>query len=652
MREYHHSEDQADVVHERERNWNAPHPKWHNGSSLHASKVSPQKTNGRATPNSAQDLSHDANSVNGHHHDHRSHSPQIKRDSSTRSISPLTPGKSHSSLARSPSLHFRDHDSRSHRSPSPLPILGRKQDTSSFIVNGNSKNQPATPVNKKPRDVRTPKFVDRSSLDRGDASPISSPRSQIAISEDNLRSVPSGGNSPTQGQEADGMSSEFIPKRDLITFCVDLRETDFSSPSEHGSPKFDSYEAFDSRELQAEQTSTPKASISGRLSSIQDSTPRDRIVADCPSSLSTPPQRKNVKLMMKTPSPPKGLPDLPTPSSSDESSHSPATKIPKLDTPYHNKRMQTPKPPGGWLATPKAPVKTETVLDEASNPLLSSDDQEHRYLQTPPTQPQSKTPKPPGGWTSTPGPAESKPGELNALQDEDGQRTHLLTPVNSLPRNAVSSLKTPGVPGGWMVTPAARKNVMKVRFDPGSPEVQDASASRPGVSEVPAESDISEAGEHCQVDGPESGAPPSPRSPRRPKANIRVLDAFGREETPTLPERELNPNRAGIRVLDPMGHELKDTQPNESKTDDGITPSRDELISKLRQGLGELVENINDPDEWVSFLFYNLGLLNCLSGRRTFWVLIEPASRNWLQLRATLEGQDNGCILNARIRLL
>ena len=435
-----------------------------------------------------------------------------------------------------------------------------------------------------------------------------------------------------------------------------MRETDFSSPSEHGSPKFESYEVFDSRELQAEQTSTPKAPISGRPSSIQDSTPPHGIIADCPSSPSTPPQRttpKNAKLMLKTPSPPKGLPDLPTPSSSDESSHSPVTKIPKLDTPYHSKWMQTPKLPGGWLATPKAPVENETILDDASNLVLSSDDKEHRYPQTPVTQFQPKTPKPPGGWTSIPGPAESKPGELNTLQDEGGQRSHLLTPVNSLTRSAVSNLKTPGVPGGWMATPAGRKSVMKVRFDPGSPEVQDESAPHPGVSELPAESDISEVGEHYQADGPESGAPPSPRSPRRPKkANIRVLDAFGREETPTLPKGETNPNRTGIRVLDPMGRELKDIQPNESKKDDGVPPSRDELISKLKQGLGELVEDINDPDEWVSFIFSNLSLLNCLSGGMTFWVLTEPVSRNWLQPRDTPEGQDNGCILNTRIRLL
>ena len=182
--------------------------------------MSPQKTNGRARANSS---SHEASSANGHHHDHRSHSPQMKRVNSTRSNSSLSPGKSSLSLARSPSLHVHDHDSGTYRSSSPLPTRGKKQATSSFIVNGNSKNQLPTPVNKKPRDVTTPKSVDRCRVvsDQEDAFG-DSPHSQM---EDNSNSGPSG-HSPTHVTEADGMSPEFIPNRGLIFFLLCRLEGD------------------------------------------------------------------------------------------------------------------------------------------------------------------------------------------------------------------------------------------------------------------------------------------------------------------------------------------------------------------------------------------------------------------------------------------
>ena len=314
---------------------------------------------------------------------------------------------------------------------------------------------------------------------------------------------------------------------------------------------------------------------------------------------STPPRSvtpRSVKLEFKTPSPPQMLPDLPTPSSSDESNDGPLTKmakIPKLGTSRQNKWLQTPKPPGGWLVTPQ-PAKTE----EPETPIPN--DREDFVPETPvaseANQFATKTPKPPGGW-ATPAPRSLEFGESNYPED-DGQRSQLLTPVNSLSRGSALNSKTSGFPGDWINTPAARKSVMKVRFDPQSPQVkeelyvQDSAHESRGEDSNPSE-----------LDNPSDRAPnltlPSPRSPRRPKANIRVLDAFGREDTPSFsPQKDNNTSRNGIRVLDAMGRDIEEESEDLDKMEQTTTPlTRDVLLSRLKQGLNELEEDIGVVDQ-------------------------------------------------------
>jgi len=373
---------------------------------------------------------------------------------------------------------------------------------------------------------------------------------------------------------------------------ADVRETDYSSSVD--TPKYRSIEppeVSDEQRHAFENFMVSKApnGASAMLSTTtykNQSPPAVQAV-----SPSTPPNRQSVKLEFKTPSPPKTLPDLPTPSSSDESIDGPLkmAKIPKLGNAHQNKWLQTPKPPGGWLATPQ-PAKNheENALDGLETPVPN-------FIPETPVASESnqfatKTPRPPGGW-ATPAPHLLKAGESNYSEDKD-HRSQLLTPVNSLSRGSALNSKTPGVPGGWVNTPA-RKSVLKVRFDPQSPEVkeeyvQDSAPESRGEESNPSDLDNPSHAQHLSL--------PSPRSPRRPKANIRVLDAFGREETPSSsPKKDSIASRNGNRVLDAMGSDIEEGQSEElDKMEESTTPlSRDELLTRLKQGLNELVENID-----------------------------------------------------------
>jgi hypothetical protein len=127
---------------------------------------------------------------------------------------------------------------------------------------------------------------------------------------------------------------------------------------------------------------------------------------------------------------------------------------------------------------------------------------------------------------------------------------------------------------------------------------------------------------------------PSPRSPRRPKANIRVLDAFGREETPSSsPKKESNASRNGIRVLDAMGRDIEEGQSEElDKMEESTTPlSRDVLLTRLRRGLNELVEDIDVVESNTGFSFLGFDANFFLLGRKMYLPVIVRVSKNWLR---------------------
>lgn len=121
------------------------------------------------------------------------------------------------------------------------------------------------------------------------------------------------------------------------------------------------------------------------------------------SVLVTPPRRTQQHHQQireyHTPSPPRGMPDLPLPPPSDEDDHphqhsraTPTTKRPNFSL------AKTPKLPGGWAATPRASKENEepeTPLNPPGNNTTFG-----------------KTPAPPGGWNGTPAHGKAPKGIL------------------------------------------------------------------------------------------------------------------------------------------------------------------------------------------------------------------------------------------------
>jgi len=117
----HRPESPVDITHERERNWNAPRPRWHDGLLLHTSQESfdaSVQNNGRLRTNSLHNSTHDFGHVDGHLHPHHT-PPKLTKKPPSRPLSPLPPDKSSPSLTRASSVRT-DRDSRPQSTP-PSP---------------------------------------------------------------------------------------------------------------------------------------------------------------------------------------------------------------------------------------------------------------------------------------------------------------------------------------------------------------------------------------------------------------------------------------------------------------------------------------------------------------------------------------------------
>jgi len=405
----------------------------------------------------------------------------------------------------------------------------------------------------------------------------------------------------------------------------DLRETDFSQSDLHDTETEDaqSHSTQPTREL----TPLLIPPDAPQILPEDHTTPQDSFGQ--PSSPSTPSRRptpQSSRREFKTPSPPKSLPDLPTPSSSDESEPKPWNEV---NTPTGAKerhdyaRTATPKPPGGWFQTPgPSRVKLDRADPDLGETSTTSFPKIIDEIPLDPTTPartanataqQTKTPKPPGGWFSTPTPADP-PGPP---QPEKAQG--LFTPAPSLSKGSSVDFKTPAVPGGWATTPAARKSILKVRFNPEIPsnesgptwgEQADDDSSRLAATATQSSASTSSRSEALPI---------NLRSPRKSHTShtpsIRMVDAFGRvQESNLSTQADANRSRKALRVVDAMGQEIQDiddTAVQNSKI--GEPSSRAELLSRIRQGLDDLVVDLDDVDECARFLLYFPTSLLCVA---------------------------------------
>lgn len=277
--------------------------------------------------------------------------------------------------------------------------------------------------------------------------------------------------------------------------------------------------------------------------------------------MSTPKRRPSLTssgLDFKSPSTPKGLPELPDPPSSEtESDHTAPFRTPAgiriVDT-------KTPRPPGGW-ATPFATPAPSQRVDLV----------------------------------------QSKP-ELGTFQSD------LNTPPASLSKAASLTLKTPAPPGAWLPTPANSKRLQKVRFDE-----EEASHGQVDESTSPEQSgrpaSIGSSSQMLEKDastfGPERVESSSPRTPRR-TSSIRVVDAYGKQivDTPSeqqsntdieVSQRDVDPERPDvpvgtktrIRILDSMSKPAEGPSTLDPTEDN---PAQENLSSFMEELEGKKLE--------------------------------------------------------------
>lgn len=323
------------------------------------------------------------------------------------------------------------------------------------------------------------------------------------------------------------------------------------------------------------------------------------------SNLSTPPRRLALssRIDFELPSTPEGLPALPvppTPSLQSDQEQEPETSS---DSGWHRpdvNAMKTPRPPGAWASTP-GPVRvsagssSETKIEEGQK---ANEDVGTPLCHSEVDQTSTKTPKPPGAWAAT-------PALVHRRLPVDEPSAMPTPPTESLVEASALPAQTPKPPGGWMTTPAVRKSIMKVRFETHVDEDDSNDTSKASGQDVSVEMDMSTFirpnGDDSQqatadIPTPNHHAAASSRTPSR-KSGIRILDAFGME----IPQDDREVAKGGvtpaprskgsIRVVDAMGRFMDDGQPESA-----VSLKHDEALSRVRQGLSELAEGLEDLD--------------------------------------------------------
>ncbi|KAL5485409.1 hypothetical protein ACEPAI_8051 [Sanghuangporus weigelae] len=289
---------------------------------------------------------------------------------------------------------------------------------------------------------------------------------------------------------------------------------------------------------------------------------------DKPDPVTSTPQRRTSantsKAEFRTPSPPKGMPSLPDPPSSEDDAGSDVIH-PMQVTPAGRSRftdVKTPRLPGAW----NTPFATPALPMAARRSTLSRD--------------------------------------TRAEDDQALVQNEIYTPPASYSRATSMIMKTPAPPGAWLATPgtvAAKRFQQKVRFDEQGNSA--APAPVPGSDNGMSISGISAVDGSVAMKAAGKTKPTSPRTPGR----IRVVDAFGNEITPSLSkdkveirsvqkagelhatgrDEKLNASegrKSRIRVLDAMGREIDEVQvpatmPSSTKDESAKQPRKAERES-------------------------------------------------------------------------
>jgi hypothetical protein len=208
----------------------------------------------------------------------------------------------------------------------------------------------------------------------------------------------------------------------------------------------------------------------------------------------------------------------------------------------------------------------------------------------------------------TPAPSQHDPPSFASSEILDSNKT-------ILPSAFAPPAQTPKPPGAWMPTPAMKKSIMKVRFDTtGDSGTNPGDTSKASSQDISVEMDISTVTTPRAVPRRQPPTPPlaTPSSPSRSlsrKSGIRVLDAFGQEVSKeTVDTAKLNTtprNKSAIRVVDAMGRTIDTSEqelldPSTTNEESNEVLNRDEALLRVRQGLADLAEGLENMEKYIS----------------------------------------------------
>ncbi|KAF7315261.1 hypothetical protein MIND_00040500 [Mycena indigotica] len=540
-----------EIDHERERNWNAPKPKWGKHERIqHAHHRSPSPLPASPVASTSRPERSRVDSLT------RRATPKGESLTVAR-VSPVPTSTSTLRHVRSKSSILSPTQQRPLSYParpnSPLPPL---QTPSKFA--GQSVTQLTSPEPE----------PSRSRL-RSSPSPVISTRPANSANRHSMSHIPVLSRSPMKPigkAPANGLNrpvAEFPPHTVTPSIVEPPMQSDMEDPPDAATPEDDGTPVAAPVILPKHSPSpSPPRRIATPEEDVQlqkalsippppsppPSPPHaEPQIAEPPtmlSLLSTPPRRPsfhNSKLDFKTPSPPHDLPELPEPSSSDEDTETERQALTPLR--FSEMTMKTPKPPGGWYTPAKADSESDSQYE---------------------------------GGLATPGPSLSRASAFPAV--------------------------TPHAPGGWINTPM-RKSVLQVRFDekPSELELSATEESVNGHSEEVSDIGLAtpvEEKDHFNERPPETPPPVSPaKSPRR-SPTIHFVDAFGRSTKPSPKQSRKSKNslknrKNSVRYLDAMGQETK----TEIKEEVMVAPlDKSNALNFVRNGVSDLASGLDDMD--------------------------------------------------------
>ncbi|KAH8119027.1 hypothetical protein DFH11DRAFT_1562529 [Phellopilus nigrolimitatus] len=585
-----------EVDHARERNWNAPHPKWNGVEPSLSSRLErrrsqvtspvgtpPAERPRRETPSPSAGLT-SGTGMNSMRHEHstttknstyskekENHSPQARRHKDPGSASRTSNSRS-SLLQHTSSSSHRRAQSPSASSKTEPDLNLRRASNWAFPRSSTHLSPPEhdsygeTDETDEPVEHDTPK-IGLQHLP-GSPSSVPGPSSRTGISANFVTQIPVKANahdrshaksaslssekSRLRGEGKDGPSKSKPPKTSIASEAIFFHDSDLESFHEE-----DIVASSSGPRVPLARVSTKRNPFFDEEASQSDLSESDVNKLNLRELASGPTEDTAARRSPSLPanfSPPPSPPIMPS---------DPITTTPKRKVPGNSSKLdfKTPSPPKGMPALPEPPTSSDEGVESDLTPPVRTPvtpANRNRYANT-------KTPRPPGGWSTpfaTPAPAtKTLPSEPDPEKKHVVKQGDVYTPPASYSRATSTTLKTPAPPGAWQATPGtnvAKRLQQKVRFDEQEPSIA------PTPNSASENSSLLSNGTFL-VDGSvalkaEKATPSPPRTPRR-ISGIRVLDAFGKE---IAPKPEDNPEKRARSSVDssPRGAEKEERADN------------------------------------------------------------------------------------------